>query len=35
MDHYAGFGVSLESSSICVDDGGDGIVREATLLADP
>ena len=35
MDHYAGIDVSLESSSICVVDGGGRIVREAKVISDP
>jgi len=35
MEHYAGIDVSLESSSICVVDGGGRIVREAKVSSEP
>jgi transposase len=35
MEHYAGIDVSLESSSICVVDGGGRIIREAKVSSEP
>ena len=34
MEHYAGIGVSLELSSVCVDTQGK-IVKEAKVASDP
>jgi transposase len=35
MEHYAGIDVSLESSSICVVDGGGRIIRETQVSSEP
>ncbi len=35
MERYAGIDVSLESSSICVIDGGGRIIREAKVSNEP
>ena len=35
MEHYAGIGVSLESSSVCVVDGSGRVVREAKVASEP
>ena len=35
MDHYAGIGVSLELSSVCVVDAAGRIVREAKVASEP
>lgn len=34
MEHYSGIDVSLESSSICVVDGGGRIIREAKVSSE-
>lgn len=35
MEHYAGLDVSLESTSVCIVDGGGRIVREAKIASEP
>jgi transposase len=35
VEHYAGLDVSLESTSVCIVDGGGRIVREAKLASEP
>ena len=35
MEHYAGIGVSLELSSVCVVDGRGKIVKEAKVASEP
>jgi transposase len=35
MEYYAGIDVSLESSSVCVVDGGGRMVREAKVSSEP
>lgn len=35
MEHYGGIDVSLESSSVCVVDGGGKVVREAKVASAP
>src|SRR6201993_3695424 len=35
MYHYAGIDVSLESSAVCVVDGGGKILREAKVASEP
>ena len=35
MEHYAGIDVSLESSSVCVVDAGDGWYGKRKLPASP
>ena len=35
MDHYAGFDVSLECSSVCVVNASSKIVREAKVASEP
>ena len=35
MEHYAGIGVSLELSSVCVVDATGRIVREAKVASEP
>src|SRR3712207_8598971 len=35
MEHYAGIGVSLELSSVCVVDATGRVVREAKVASEP
>ena len=35
MEHYAGFDVSLELTSVCLVDGQGQVVREAKVASEP